>query len=420
MKIVFWLSLVSIFYTYVGYPILVWALSKILPRPWHSAPTQLSVSIVLAVHNGADLLPGKIRHLLELDYSNLREIIIVSDGSADATAELLSQIQHPLLKTIILTEHAGKAAAVNAGVTQASGEVILFVDIRPEIAPGAIQRLVNNFADPKVGCVAGELILRQQLADVAAGAVGGLYWRYEQWIRKCESAIDSPVGVYGGFYAVRRALVEIQPPGMILDDMFQPLAIVRKGYRCVLDSSANVYDTWPKTTGAEFHRKVRTLAGNFQLFRLAPWTLTLQNRVLFQLVSHKVLRLLAPYLMTILLLAAVILSPGSRFYAIFATVQVLSLALALLGLRFSIPGLRVLCAPTSALLVLNTAAAVGLYKYLFTRHPLWQIWTKSNRNPLPRCFHSTQGVVAPDTSTDVQNEPALQKESTCPAEARLS
>ena len=372
MRIIFWLSLVGILYTYLGYPFLVWALSKLRPRPWRSSPNHPSVSIVLAVHNGADLLPQKIRHLLELDYPNIREIIIVSDGSTDATDELLSRIQHPLLNTIILKEHAGKAVAVNAGVSQASGEVILFVDIRPEIAPGAIQKLVNNFTDSEIGCVTGELILRRQDADVASGAVGSLYWRYEQWIRRCESVIDSPVGVYGGFYAVRRALVEPQPAGMILDDMFQPLSIIRKGYRSILNPSAQVYDTWPQKAGAEFHRKVRTLAGNYQLFQLAPWTLTTQNRVLFQLVSHKALRLIAPYLLVLLLLTGLV---ASGAYAVFATLQIICLGLAIAGLRFRIPVLHLLCSPLSALLVLNTAAVVGLYKFLFTRGPLWKIWT---------------------------------------------
>jgi glycosyltransferase involved in cell wall biosynthesis len=249
----------------------------------------------MAVYNGVALLPRKIQHLLELDYSNIKEIVIVSDGSTDGTAELLARQEQFSLKTIILKEQGGKAAAVNAGVAEATGDVILFVDIRPEIAPGAIQQLVANFADPKVGCVAGELILRQEGHDATSEAVGGLYWRYEQWIRKCEADFDSPVGVYGGFYAIRRELFVAQPAGLILDDMFQPLSIIRQGYRSVLDSGACVFDTWPKKIEGEFHRKVRTLAGNFQLFAIAPWTLSLQNRVLFQLVSHKAMRLIVPY-----------------------------------------------------------------------------------------------------------------------------
>ena len=378
MKIVFWLSLIGILYTYAGYPVAMWMLARLRPRPWKLAPISPSVSVVLAVHNGVALLPLKMQHLLGLDYPNIKEIVIVSDGSTDGTAELLALQQHPLFKTIVLKEHGGKAVAVNAGVAEASADVILFVDIRPEIAPGAIQQLVSNFADPKVGCVSGKLTLRQGGHDAASGAVGGFYWRYEQWLRTCESASDSPVGVYGGFYAIRRELAVRQPAGMILDDMFQPLSIIRQGYRSVLDPHAYVYDTWPEKIEGEFHRKVRTLAGNFQLFQLAPWTLTPRNRVLFQLISHKVARLVVPYLLVLLLVSDLALSAGSRVYATFAALQIFGWALSIAGLRSRITWLNRIAAPASALLVLNAAAVVGLYKFLTTRGPLWKIWNSSN------------------------------------------
>jgi glycosyltransferase involved in cell wall biosynthesis len=355
------------------------------------------VSIVLAVHNGIALLPGKIQHLLDLDYPNIKEIIVVSDGSTDGTAELLSSERHPLLKTIVLKEQGGKAVAVNAGMAQATAELILFVDIRPEIAPGAIQKLVGNFADPKVGCVCGRLTLRQEGHDAASGAVGGFYWRYEQWLRACEAATDSPVGVYGGFYAIRRELAVRQPAGIILDDMFQPLSIIRQGYRSVIDPNAYVYDTWPKQVEGEFHRKVRTLAGNFQLFQLAPWTLTPHNRVLFQLVSHKVARLAVPYLMVFLLASSLALSAGSRVYAAFAALQILGWALSIAGLRLRIALLNRIAAPASALLVLNAAAVAGLYRFLVTRGPLWKIWNPSD----PAARRST-----PESQTLTPPEPA--------------
>jgi cellulose synthase/poly-beta-1,6-N-acetylglucosamine synthase-like glycosyltransferase len=379
MKIVFWLSLLGIFYTYLGYPALMWLFARIRPKPWKAAPITPSVSIVLAVHNGIALLPRQIEHLLGLDYPNIKEVIIVSDGSTDGTAELLSRQQHPILKTIILEEHCGKAVAVNAGVAEATADVIVFVDIRPEIAPGAIQQLVSNFADGTVGCVCGKLTLRPGDHDAASAAVGGIYWRYEQWLRTCEAVCDSPVGVYGGFYAIRRELAVLQPAGTILDDMFQPLSIIRQGYRSVIDSNACVYDTWPKTAEGEYHRKVRTLAGNFQLFQLAPWTLTPQNRVLFQLFSHKVMRLVVPYLMVLLLVSTISLSAGSPVYAAFSTLQIVGWAIAFLGLGYRIPILHRIAAPASALLVLNVAAVVGLYKFLFTRGPLWRIW--NSRKP---------------------------------------
>ncbi len=374
MKIVFWLSLLGISYAYVGYPLIMWALARFRPKPWQAGPITPSVSFVLAVHNGVTLLPGQIRHLLELDYPNTREIILVSDGSTDGTAELLSAQRDPRLTTVVLEDHQGKAVAVNAGVAKATSDVIVFVDIRPEIAPGSIQQLVSNFADEKVGCVSGNLKLRQEGHDAASGAVGGFYWRYEQWIRMCEAVTDSPVGVYGGFYAIRRSAFVPQPAGIILDDMFQPLAIIRQGYRSVVDPLAYVYDTWPKKSGAEFSRKVRTLAGNYQLFQLEPWTLTLENRVLFQLVSHKVMRLIVPYLLALLLVSSCVLSTVSLFYAAFAAFQIIGWVIAAVSLWVEIPLINRVGAPASALLVLNAAAVVGLYKFLFTRGPLWKIW----------------------------------------------
>ncbi len=375
MRIIFWLSLAGILYTYAGYPIVMWMLSRLWPRPWTVSPISPSVSVVMAVHNGEALLPLKIEHLLGLDYHNINEIIIVSDGSTDGTAELLAHEHHPRVIPIILDEHCGKAVAVNAGMAKATGDVILFVDIRPEIAAGAIQQLVSNFADPKVGCVAGELILRQECHDNASAAVGGMYWRYEKWIRTCESICGSPVGVYGGFYAIRRELAIPQPAGMILDDMFQPLSIIRQGYRSVLDVHAYVYDTWPTKIEEEFQRKVRTLAGNFQLFRLAPWTLTPRNPVLFQLVSHKVMRLVVPYLMILLLISTLALWSRSPLYAAFAVFQIFGWLIAIAGLRYRIPVLHRIAAPASALLMLKAAAVAGLYRFLFTRGPLWKIWT---------------------------------------------
>lgn len=393
MRIVFWLSLLGILYTYAGYPVAMWMLGRLRPRPWKSSPITPSVSIVLAVHNGVALLPRKIQHLLGLDYPNIKEIVIVSDGSTDGTAELLGRQQDPLFRTIVLKEHAGKAVAVNAGVAAATADVILFLDIRPEIAPGAIQQLVGNFADPKVGCVSGKLTLRQDGHDAASGAVGGFYWRYEQWLRICEAKCDSPVGVYGGFYAIRRELAVPLPAGIILDDMFQPLSIVRQGYRSVLDPDAHVYDSWPKKVEGEFHRKVRTLAGNFQLLQLAPWTLTPRNRLLFQLVSHKIMRLVVPYLFVLLLVSNIALAAGSEYYSAFALLQIVGWTLAIAGLRFRIPLVNRIAAPASALLVLNAAAVAGLYKFLTTRGPLWKIWNSSGpaaESAAPESQNATQ------------------------------
>ena len=383
MSLVFWLSFVVIAYTYVGYPAIMYLLARFSSRPWRKGSFNAPVSIIMAVHNGAARLPQQIEHLTTLDPERVHEVIIVSDGSTDTTSEILAQTRHPRLRSIILPEQGGKATALNHGIAAATGEILLFIDIRPRVAPGALAELMSNFADPSVGCVAGELVLNTDGHDAAASAVSGVYWRYEQWIRNCEGAFDSPVGVYGGFYAARRSLVQPFPPGIILDDMFQPLSIVRQGYRSVLDRSAIVIDTWPGKVAGEFQRKIRTLAGNFQLVSVAPWILGPGNRVLFQLVSHKLLRLVVPYFFVLMLVSATWLGIHSPAWRLVALAQWAFWLAALAALRFELPVIHRFASAASALLVLNAAAIAGLYKFLFTTGPLWKIWSPTGRTTEP-------------------------------------
>ncbi|RZU42458.1 glycosyltransferase family 2 protein [Edaphobacter modestus] len=381
MKALFWISLAGIVYTYVGYPLVMFLLARFFSRPWKRADTAASVSIVMAVHNGAQRIQAQVEHLLWLEPELVREVIIVSDGSNDGTAEMLNDLQRSRLQTIILPEQVGKAAALNHAIAHATGEILLFIDIRPKVVPGALQKLLSNFADPSVGCVAGELILNTDGHDAAASAVSGVYWKYEQWIRNCEAAWDSPVGVYGGFYAARRSLVQPFPEGIILDDMFQPLSILRKGYRSVLDRSAIVIDTWPGKVSGEFQRKVRTLAGNYQLFSLAPWTLSSHNRVLFQLISHKLMRLVVPYLFLCMLLTATVLGIHSLEWRVVAVAQWAFWLAAAVSLKTKLPLIHRLASAASALLVLNIAAVAGFYKFIFTSGPLWKIWSPGGQVP---------------------------------------
>ena len=391
MKAAFWLSLAVIGYTYTGYPLIMFLLARFWPRAWKREPIDASVSIVMAVHNGAHLLRGQIDHLASLDPAYVREVIIVSDGSDDGTAEILRGVNDSRVRTIILEEQVGKAAALNHGIAAASSEILLFVDIRPKVAQGALKTLLSNFADPSVGCVAGELVLNTAGHDAAASAVSGFYWKYEQWIRNCEAAWDSPVGVYGGFYAARRTLVTVFPAGIILDDMFQPLAIIRQGYRSVLDRTAFVTDTWPGKVAGEFQRKVRTLAGNYQLAMLAPWVLSFRNRVLFQLVSHKLLRLVVPYFFVVLLVSSTWLAVNSAGWGVVAALQWAFWLAALLALRVHIPLVHRFAAAGSAMLVLNVAAVAGLRKVLFTAGPLWKIWLVGRTGDAPIPLEARRG-----------------------------
>ncbi len=187
--------------------------------------------------------------------------------------------------------------------------------------------------------------------------------------------MDSPLGVYGGFYAIRRKLASALPEGTILDDMLQPLSVIRQGYRSVLDLRARVYDIWPRNLRGEFHRKVRTLAGNFQLLQLAPWLLSRQNRLRFELISHKLMRLLVPILLVLLFVTSTFLADRSVLYAGALAAQIAFYVLAVLGAGRGIPALMRIAGPASAFCMLNAAVVVGFYKFLFTRGPLWKIWT---------------------------------------------
>jgi glycosyltransferase involved in cell wall biosynthesis len=394
----FWGAVCLILYTYAGYPLWIYLRSRLHPQPQRQGFILPTVSIILAVHNGAALLRQKIAHLLSLDYPRERmEIEIVSDGSTDGTDDILKEFQDPQVRYIRCAEHSGKAAALNLGMQSATGEILLFLDIRPWMENNALQLLISNFVDPQVGCVTGELVLRGDGHDAGAQAIGGIYWRYEQWIRNCEAKVDSPLGVYGGFYAVRRELASALPNGIILDDMLQPLSVIRQGYRSVLDLRARVYDIWPKNLRGEFHRKVRTLAGNFQLLQLAPWLLSRQNRLRFELISHKLLRLLVPIMLVILLVTSALLANHSSLYAGVLASQIIFYLLAALGAWRGIPFLMRIAGPASAFCMLNAAVVVGFYKFLFTQGPLWKIWTSG----APSSFATDEKLGADWNSTMV-------------------
>ncbi len=395
----FWLAACLMLYTYAGYPLWMYLRSRLRPHPQRQGSILPTVSIILAVHNGAALLRQKVAHLLSLDYPQDRmEIEIVSDGSTDGTDDILKEFQDPRVKCFRCPEHSGKAAALNMGMGSATGEILLFLDIRPWIESNALQLLISNFEDPRVGCVTGELVLRDDGHNAGARAVGGLYWRYEQWIRNCEAKVDSPLGVYGGFYAIRRELASSLPEGTILDDMLQPLSVIRQGYRSVLDLRARVYDIWPKSLQGEFHRKVRTLAGNFQLLQLAPWLLSRQNRLRFELISHKLMRLLVPLLLVILLASSALLANHSFLYKGALASQIVFYLLAALGSARNIPILTRIAAPASAFCMLNAAVVVGFYKFLFTRGPLWKIWTSG-----APASHATDGQEGADWNARMLN-----------------
>lgn len=288
-------------YTYAGYPLLVALLARVRRGGPSRDPAHTpTVSVLIPAYNGASYLPEKLRSLRELDYPAERvEVLVYSDGSDDDTCEVAEAIARtdPRVRVIRARERRGKPTALNTMVPMARGEVLLLTDVRQPLVPGALRALVEQLADPEVGCVSGNLVLRGE-----TGA--GLYWRYENWIRREEARLRSMLGVTGPIYAIRARDMAPLPEDVILDDMWIPMRLRLAGRRIAFAEGAVAFDEAFRDE-REFGRKVRTLAGNFQLLRLLPALLNpLRNPSFFEYVSHKLLRLVCPFVLVGLFLAS--------------------------------------------------------------------------------------------------------------------
>ena len=358
-------------YTYVGYPVWLWFRSQVRALPVHTADYTPTVSIVMVVRNEAGVLEGKLRNLMALDYpAELVEIVVVSDGSTDGTNDILGRYaQSCRVRMIATADSRGKAAGLNDAIAAAQGEIVMFTDARQKIEAGAVRLLASQFADPAVGCASGELMLgNPDSGEVIRGM--GLYWRIEKTIREMESASGSVVGATGALYAVRRQLLVPVPAGTILDDVYIPMHVVRQEFRVTFVPNAHAWDIADQGSEREFSRKVRTLTGNYQLVQLAPWLLASSNPLRFEFVSHKLLRLLAPFALAAALTATVVL-PEPLYRAALA-LQVSFYALSLIAMTKVLKGPVARVADAARIfVVLNSAAAVAFVKFVTGRPVAW-------------------------------------------------
>lgn len=315
MRTIFWLSIVTIAYVYVGYPLLLAAWARVARRgprrlPIDAVETWPAISIVLAARNEAARLPARLTNLLSIPYRGGREIIVVSDGSTDNTRDAVREFGYAV--KFVEVPAGGKPLALNAGVAAATGDVLVFADARQAFSTDALQHLAANFNDPQVGGVTGELVLdaEKQPTDSTVGDGVGLYWRYEKWLRRNESAVWSTLGATGAIYALRRQLWQPLPAGTLLDDVLAPMRAVLSGWRIVFEEQARASDIASVDAEAESRRKVRTLAGNYQILTQEPrLLLPIVNPVWIQYMSHKVGRLLVPWA----LLGSLFASAGLMF-----------------------------------------------------------------------------------------------------------
>jgi poly-beta-1,6-N-acetyl-D-glucosamine synthase len=383
MQILFWYLLFLIVFCYFGYPILIYLFALIFKKVSQKSPIHPTISIIISAYNEEDCIENKITNLLSLDYPNSKlEIILGSDGSTDKTNEIINRFTSPTLSFHYFTQRRGKMATINDLVEKAQNEILVFTDARQSFEHNALRELVANFNDPSVGCVSGELCFKP-LTSAGGTAKGiNLYWKYEKFLRYCESQVHSMLGATGAIYAIRRELFNPIPQNVVLDDMFVPLKIIQKGFRAIFDPNAKAYDIVADNPKEEYRRKARTLYGNYQIFCLFSNLFNpLNSPIALQLFSHKFLRVVAPFLLILLFANNFCLVNSSLIYKVFMVGQIIFYLLAILGIGTKhikygfLSFVSKLCYVPYVFCLLNFSALVGFIR--FAKQEQTVTWAKA-------------------------------------------
>lgn len=382
MELFFWIQLGLIFYCYFGYPLALWVIRQRAFVPVDKQVIEPAVSILVSAYNEEDVIEDKIKNLLALDYPKEKmEIIMASDGSTDATAEVMARYAGRGIQYIEHPERQGKMVVLNDLVQRAKHGIIVFTDARQVLDARAVRELAANFHDPNIGAVTGELVLSTKASTTAQGI--NLYWSYEKWLRFLESSFSSILGVTGAIYAIRKKLFVPIPRAVVLDDMFVPLNICLQGYRVIFDNTAVAYDEVAESPRQEYHRKVRTLAGNYQIFKVLPQVFNpFRSPVAIQMFSHKLLRLLVPFFMIgVYFTNWDIARDGNLFYSKLFYIQSYFYIMAIVGAlaryknRGILKAIAQLCGIPYMFCLLNFSALNGFWRFMTGSQDVK--WTKA-------------------------------------------
>ena len=374
IEIMFAVNAALLFYVYVGYPLLVGALSLLRPGPQSTAGCEPMLAVLIAAHNEEFGITEKLDATLALDYpADKLEVLVLSDGSTDRTDEIVRSFADPRVRLIRVEPRRGKTNAQNRGAREAQGDILVFSDATTIYHPQALRRLAANYQDPRVGAVSG----RYQYFDAAGNSPTGLgsiaFWNYENFIKLAQSRVATITGCCGCIYSVRRNLyTELNPD--IISDLVQPLWVIQRGFKVVFEPEAMAYEETTRSTEEEFSMRVRVVTRGMRgllsvrdLFK--PWK---HPWVSFQLISHKVLRWLVPAFLVLLLLSNVPLAAKS-FFAFTLVLQVVFYLMAVIAKVVPIHRTwRVLGVPLF-FCTLNAAAVVSLIRLgQGQRYSVWQ------------------------------------------------
>ncbi len=391
LNILFWLLLCIIFYTYIGYGLVLWVLVQLRnlfkrSKDEYDLSYEPQVCLFVTAFNEKDYIEQKVANSFALDYPKEKiQYIWVTDGSDDGTPGLLKE--YPELEVFHEPERKGKMNAMNRGMQFVKAPIVIFSDTNTVLGVNSIREIVKEFSKPEVGCVAGEKRIIERHAESAAGAGEGLYWKLESWIKKMDSDLNSAVGAVGELFAIRTELFEKVETDTLLDDFIISLRIAQKGYKIAYSPEAYAQETASLNVNEELKRKVRIAAGGVQtIFRLKGLLNFFKYGLLtWQYISHKVLRwTITPLSLFLLYFVNLLIVYGNRswapdnFFSIFFYVQNFCYYVALAGWYFENRKVRnkLFFAPYYFVMI-NYAAILGIFRYFKGKQSV--NWEKSKR-----------------------------------------
>jgi cellulose synthase/poly-beta-1,6-N-acetylglucosamine synthase-like glycosyltransferase len=331
----FWISVFIIFYTYIGFPLIVVLRGLWLGRPiqQETITSYPTVSIVIAAYNEAKNIAEKLDNILSMDYPRDRlEVVIASDGSTDGTDAIVERYKEHGVKLLSLPR-SGKAVALNSAVASSKGEILVFSDANSMYKSDAILELVRPFVDPKVGGVAGNQVYRSENSGGTSRDGERAYWNFDRMLKRFQGKSGNTLAATGAIYAIRRSLFRLIPDG-VSDDFVTSTAVIVQGYRLVFAPDAIAYEPVAATSKVEFGRKVRVIVRSWRAFIFMRELLNPFRYKFYaiQLFSHKILRYLVVFPLILLFLASLLLWNVSPFYQLAAVMQILFYMFAVSGL----------------------------------------------------------------------------------------
>ncbi len=365
-QIVFWVSLAGLAYVYAGYPLLVYLVSLAFPRSLKKGEIEPAVTVLITAFNEEAAIRAKIENTLKLDYpADKLEIMVASDGSTDATDEIVKEFADRGVKLFRQEGRVGKTETQNNAVARATGEIVLFSDATTEYESDVLRKLLPAFADETVGCVAGRLIYVDD-ASTNVGKGARSYWNYETFIKSAESGACSLIGASGCLYAVRRSAY-VAMYAEACSDFLVCTMLYRQGMRSVFEPSAVCFEDTNQRPSDEMQMRVRVISQTYtDLWRNLDMLNPLRSGFYaIELISHKVLRYAVPIMLLALFVSNALLAELSIFFSVIFAAQVLFYSMALLGWVLEKLGvrLRFLVIPLYFVLA-NLASVIAFVKFV--------------------------------------------------------